>query len=101
MDNKQDVSTDLNGKIALVTGGTKGIGKAIADRLHQSGATVITTARTNPGYSAGSQYFIAADLSKSEEVTRVFNEVNAQFGGIDILINNMGANTLPAGGFSC
>jgi NAD(P)-dependent dehydrogenase (short-subunit alcohol dehydrogenase family) len=100
MKNRQDVNTELDGKIALVTGGTKGIGRAIADRLARSGATVITTARTNPGHSAGNHYFIAADLSKSKEVTKVFNEVNAQFGGVDILINNMGANTLPAGGFS-
>lgn len=47
MSSTPNFNKDLDGKIALVTGGTKGIGKAIADRLAQSGATVIVTARTN------------------------------------------------------
>jgi len=48
MDNNQNQNSELKGKIALVTGGTKGIGKAIADRLAQAGATVIITARNEP-----------------------------------------------------
>ncbi|WP_369427703.1 SDR family NAD(P)-dependent oxidoreductase [Pontibacter harenae] len=48
MENKEQIIPELAGKIALVTGGTKGIGKAIADRLAQAGATVIITARNEP-----------------------------------------------------
>lgn len=93
-----DNNKELNGKIALVTGGTKGIGKAIADRLTNAGATVIITARNHPGETK--HHFIAADLSLSTDVARVAREINTQYGGVDILVNNMGANTYPGGGFS-
>lgn len=90
----------LQGKIALVTGGTKGIGKAIVRKLEQSGATVIVTARHQPEEQHTTYTFIAADLSRAEEVNKVANTIHEQFGRIDILINNMGANTFPGGGFS-
>jgi len=92
--------TELKGKIALVTGGTKGIGKAIANKLAEAGAQVIITARNSPAESSSGYHFIAADLSKTEDVSSVAEEINAKFGGVDILINNMGANTFPGGGFS-
>ncbi|EDM34229.1 putative oxidoreductase [Pedobacter sp. BAL39] len=92
--------TELKGKIALVTGGTKGIGKAIANKLAQAGAQVIITARNSPAEINSGHHFIAADLSKAEDVSRVAKEVADQFGGVDILINNMGANTFPGGGFA-
>jgi NAD(P)-dependent dehydrogenase (short-subunit alcohol dehydrogenase family) len=100
MDNQQNQSKDLDGKIALVTGGTKGIGQAIANRLAAAGAKVIITARSQPKEADHNFHFIAADLSLSEDVTKVANEVNSLFGGVDILINNMGANIFPGGGFS-
>jgi NAD(P)-dependent dehydrogenase (short-subunit alcohol dehydrogenase family) len=100
MNNQDNQSKDLEGKIALVTGGTKGIGKAIAARLAQAGAKVIITARNHPEETNLKYHFIAADLSLSSEVSKVADEVDSLFGGIDILINNMGANTYPGGGFS-
>lgn len=100
MENKQNSGLELEGKIALVTGGTKGIGKAIADRLAQSGAKVIVTARNHPGETELKHHFIAADLSEAGNIGKIVNEINEQFGRIDILINNMGANTWPGGGFS-
>jgi NAD(P)-dependent dehydrogenase (short-subunit alcohol dehydrogenase family) len=100
MSNKQNHNRDLEGKIALVTGGTKGIGKAIAERLAQAGARIIITARNHPGEMDPSYHFIAADLSQPGDVIRVAQETNELFGGVDILINNMGANTFPGGGFS-
>lgn len=100
MSNKQEHNRDLKGKIALVTGGTKGIGKAIAERLAQAGAQIIVTARNHPGDTNMNYHFIAADLSQPGDVTSVANEIGELFGGVDILINNMGANTFPGGGFS-
>jgi NAD(P)-dependent dehydrogenase (short-subunit alcohol dehydrogenase family) len=99
MDNQKQMEQNIAGKIALVTGGTKGIGKAIADRLSAAGATVIITARNQPEEADLDHHFIAADLSRPADVTRVAEEITAQFGAVDILINNMGANTYPGGGF--
>jgi NAD(P)-dependent dehydrogenase (short-subunit alcohol dehydrogenase family) len=100
MESKQTNNGVLQGKIALVTGGTKGIGKAIVRRLEQAGATVIVTARNQPDEQDATCTFIPADLSRAEEVNKVANIINEQFGHVDILINNMGANTYPGGGFS-
>lgn len=100
MDNQEKMDQNLASKTALVTGGTKGIGKAIAARLAAAGATVIITARNQPDEADLPYHFISADLSRPEDVTRVAEEITAQFGGVDILINNMGANTFPGGGFS-
>jgi len=100
MNNQQKMDQNLAGKTALVTGGTKGIGRAIAARLAAAGATVIVTARNQPDEAGLPYHFIPADLSRTEDVTRVAEKITAQFGGVDILINNMGANFFPAGGFS-
>lgn len=100
MSNRQNWSKDLEGKIALVTGGTKGIGKAIADRLHAAGATVIVTARNEPEQVNKPYQFIGADLANREDLERVAAAIIKQYGGVDILINNMGANIFPGGGFS-
>ena len=100
MKNQDNQSKDLEGKIALVTGGTKGIGKAIADRLAQAGAKVIITARNHPEKTDFNSHFIPADLSLASDVIKVAEEINELFGGVDILINNMGANTYPGGGYS-
>lgn len=100
MSNQKDEIKDLEGKIALVTGGTKGIGKATAARLSAAGATVIVTARSQPDEQGKFDHFIAADLSQPAEVNKVVEEITEQFGGVDILINNMGANNFPGGGFS-
>ncbi|WP_299290763.1 SDR family oxidoreductase [uncultured Mucilaginibacter sp.] len=100
MNNQQNMETKLEGKIALVTGGTKGIGKAIADRLGQSGANVIVTARNHPGNTDLQHHFIATDLTQPKQVSKFVNGINEKFGGIDILVNNIGGLTSPGGGFS-
>ncbi|RZL05045.1 MAG: SDR family NAD(P)-dependent oxidoreductase, partial [Pedobacter sp.] len=64
---------ELKGKIALVTGGRKGAGKAIADRLQMAGATVVITARNQPEDANKDLYFIAADLSTSDGAQKVVN----------------------------
>ncbi|GAA6771164.1 SDR family NAD(P)-dependent oxidoreductase [Flavobacterium sp. CGRL2] len=61
-----DYQNELSGKIALVTGGTKGAGRAIAERLKNAGATVIISARNQPETPDKELHFIPADLSKPE-----------------------------------
>lgn len=90
---------ELSGKVALVTGGTKGIGKAIADRLSEAGAVVIVTARNHPGDENLKHHFISADITVSSETDKLVSEINEKYGTIDILVNNMGGSNSPSGGF--
>lgn len=94
------MDNSIKGQVALVTGGTKGIGKAIADRLSSAGAQVVVTARTAPKESIDGQYFISADLTQPESATIVAEEILKKYGRIDIIVNNAGANLSPGGGFS-
>jgi 3-oxoacyl-[acyl-carrier protein] reductase len=86
----------LEGKIALVTGGTRGIGRAIAERLAAEGVKVaICGRRKETAESAareiGGQVFGAgADIRNIDEVRALFSAVDRQFGGLDILVNNAG-----------
>ncbi|WBS74130.1 SDR family oxidoreductase [Elizabethkingia meningoseptica] len=90
----------LKGKVALVTGGTKGIGKAIADKLSASGAIVITTARTEANDNSSNHHFIAADLTQADSAEKIAKEILEKYGKIDIIVNNVGANLSPGGGFN-
>jgi NAD(P)-dependent dehydrogenase (short-subunit alcohol dehydrogenase family) len=90
---------DLVGKRALVTGGTKGAGAAIARRLAQAGATVLVTARTPP-QDADPKLFIAADISTPEGTSAIVEQAIERLGGVDILVNNVGGSDAPAGGFA-
>lgn len=89
---------EFKGKRILVTGGTKGAGKAIANRFLRSGGTVIITARTAPEEQSES-YFIQADVSTSEGTTLVIRETLNRFKGIDIVVHNVGGSSAPSGGF--
>lgn len=91
--------TEFSGKRVLVTGGTKGIGHAIAARLAASGARVVITARSAPEQTVPFAELVTADLSTPEGAAHVVQEVHARLGGIDFLINNVGGSTAPAGGF--
>lgn len=99
MEHTFDFNNELAGKIALVTGGTKGAGKAIAERLVNAGATVIVTARNAPETQTRNPYFIAADLSKPEAARQVAQEIFSKFGRLDLLVNSLGASETKAGGF--
>ncbi|WP_311948704.1 SDR family oxidoreductase [Mucilaginibacter terrae] len=94
-----NLNNELTGKTALVTGGTKGTGKAIAFRLAQAGARVIVTARNQPEVPAPGTTFIAADLTKASDARNLADRIREAFGGIDILINNLGGSATPGGGF--
>jgi NAD(P)-dependent dehydrogenase (short-subunit alcohol dehydrogenase family) len=92
-------ANELTSKIALVTGGTKGIGKAIADELAALGATVIVSARNQPVEEVP-YHFIAADLTKASNNEQLGTQILKDYGKLDILINNVGGTSAPAGGFS-
>lgn len=93
-------SNELKGKITLVTGGTKGTGKAIAERLLRAGATVIVVARNPSELMDPNLHFIPADLSTYQGTAKVVGEVLQKFGRLDILINNFGGSESPGGGFA-
>ncbi len=95
-----DLSTELTGKTALVTGGTKGAGKAIAERLAQAGAKVIISARNAAADTQPGLHFIAADLSTAAGTEKLISEIKTTYGGVDILVNNLGGSATPGGGFS-
>jgi NAD(P)-dependent dehydrogenase (short-subunit alcohol dehydrogenase family) len=100
MQQQINYSNELSGKVALVTGGTKGAGKAIAERLKAAGATVVITARNKPDQTDPDLYFIPADLSQRAGVDSVAGEILERYGRLDILINNLGSSETPGGGFA-
>ncbi|OPX12761.1 SDR family NAD(P)-dependent oxidoreductase [Mycobacterium sp. AT1] len=110
------MSAGCAGKVALVTGASRGLGKAIAQRFAAEGATVAITARTmnpDPKYDGslgqtrdeilaegGTALAVAADLSDSGDRTRMFDEVVNLVGAPDILVNNAAVTFLrPLEGF--
>jgi NAD(P)-dependent dehydrogenase (short-subunit alcohol dehydrogenase family) len=92
---------DLDGKVAVVTGAGRGIGKGIALTLAEAGANIVALARTTTEINAladevrkmGKECLpIQTDVTKLEEVQRMVTETIAKFGKIDILVNNAGSN---------
>jgi NAD(P)-dependent dehydrogenase (short-subunit alcohol dehydrogenase family) len=89
----------LDGRRALVTGGSKGSGKAVAQRLRELGADVYVTARSMPeGYSFPDR-FIEADTSTVEGTDIVATRLR-ESGGVDILVHVVGGSSTPSGGFA-
>jgi NAD(P)-dependent dehydrogenase (short-subunit alcohol dehydrogenase family) len=93
------MSEALSGKVAIVTGGTRGIGRAIALRLQAEGAAVAicgtsasTVEKGAAELSAAARPFVAevADVRKLDDVRRLFNTVDERLGTVDFLINNAG-----------
>jgi 3-oxoacyl-[acyl-carrier protein] reductase len=92
---------DLTGSVAVITGGSKGIGEAIARRLAADGADLVLAARTQADLSAAADSIgtetgrrvetVAVDLRTSEGAERLHSEATSAFDSIDILVNNAGA----------
>jgi len=91
---------EFDGKRVLVTGGTKGIGEAVAARLRDGGARVLTTARTLPSDLTDTRLFVAADITTAEGCAAVADAVWKRLGGIDIIVHVVGGSSAPAGGFA-
>ena len=96
--------SEQNGKVALVTGASRGIGSAIAERLGRDGFTVIVNYSGSAaeaealvgkiGANGGRALAVKADVSDSRAVREMFDTATAQFGGVDVLVNNAGIMTL-------
>jgi NAD(P)-dependent dehydrogenase (short-subunit alcohol dehydrogenase family) len=92
--------TELAGRRALVTGGTQGVGEAIVGRLAAAGAKVATTARSEASEGLAADLFVRADVSTVTGVAEVVGAVLERFGGLDILVHNVGGSSAPGGGFA-
>jgi len=92
---------DLEGKVALVSGASRGIGEAIAKLLAQQGAHVIVSSRKLEGCQAvadaiiaegGKATAIACHIGEMEHITQAFSRIRQDFGRLDILVNNAATN---------
>ena len=93
---------ELEGKVALVTGGGRGLGRATAIALAESGARVVVAARSVPEidetariirqqYGVGRSMSVRADVTRERDVVEMFEAVRRRWGGVDILVNNAGS----------
>jgi glucose 1-dehydrogenase len=99
----QTLSHLLQGKVAIVTGGNSGIGKAIVQYLAELGAQVVIDYRSHPeateelereiGSYGGCSFGVQADVSKLDDLQRLIDTAVAQYGRIDVMVNNAGVET--------
>jgi NAD(P)-dependent dehydrogenase (short-subunit alcohol dehydrogenase family) len=85
------IPDEFAGRRALVTGGSRGIGAAVAGLLLDGGAQVVTSARTKTADTPSASTFIPADIRTSAGAQQLVEEALETLGGLDILINNAGA----------
>jgi NAD(P)-dependent dehydrogenase (short-subunit alcohol dehydrogenase family) len=87
---------DLAGRVALVTGGARGVGRGISERFLEAGADVVICGRQEPDSlpEAGGRRacFVAADVREGEQIARVVAFARERFGRLDVLVNNAGGS---------
>ena len=88
------LSIDLGGRVALVTGGARGVGRGITDRLVDAGATVVVCGRSTPddGELPDGVGFVAADVTDPESVAALVDAVADRHGRLDLAVNNAGGS---------
>jgi NAD(P)-dependent dehydrogenase (short-subunit alcohol dehydrogenase family) len=98
MSNRLDLSNEFSGRRALVTGGTRGIGAAIAQRLLDGGAEVVVVGRSHSDDAPRAATFVSGDVSTNQGVKAIAAEALKTLGGLDILVNNAGGSKAYLGG---
>jgi NAD(P)-dependent dehydrogenase (short-subunit alcohol dehydrogenase family) len=93
-----DTTNEFSGHRALITGGSRGMGAAIAQRLLDSGASVVTAARTATDDTPVDSTFIPADIRSVDGARELVGQSIDVLGGLDILVNNAGAARVFPGG---
>jgi len=80
----------LAGRVALVTGGGRGIGRAIATAMSDAGATVVIGSRSAAGFQHGEReiYAVTLDVSREAACREAVEQCQQRFGGLDVLVNN-------------
>jgi NAD(P)-dependent dehydrogenase (short-subunit alcohol dehydrogenase family) len=89
-------SSSGSDRVVLVTGGTRGIGRVIAETFHGDGATVVVCARSAPGDLPGKIGFVRADLREPDQAAAVVDSVVTLHGGLDVVVNNAGGSPAAA-----
>jgi len=84
------MNSDIKGRKALVTGGTKGIGAAVSARLRAAGALVLATARTAPAEAVDGVLFVAGDVTTAEGCETVAAAIRNHLGEVDIVVHVVG-----------
>src|SRR6202171_1492617 len=104
---------DMSGKVAVITGSTRGIGRAIAERMAEHGSKVVISSRkqdvcdqvskeVNDRFGKATAVAVAANISSKENLQNLVDESNRAFGKIDVLVCNAASNPYygPLGGIS-
>jgi len=84
------ITIDLAGQVALVTGGTKGVGRGIAQRLADAGATLAVCSRSEPESLPDGWTWVSVDLRDGDAAWAMVDDVVARLGRLDVLVNNAG-----------
>ncbi|MEY2627727.1 MAG: hypothetical protein RJB08_1486 [Actinomycetota bacterium] len=86
------LTIDFSGRVALITGGTKGVGRGIAQRFADAGATVVVCARNIPDDLPSSWTAFSVDLREPDEASAMIDGIVERFGRLDMLVNNAGGS---------
>ena len=92
----QALQIDLTGQVAIVTGGTRGLGRAVSEALARAGCTVVACARNAPEDLPDGVRFVSADIRDPDAAKALVDGVVAEHGRIDILVNNAGGSPATA-----